>query len=57
MSLNLKRKILAIGGSKAITIPPNWLNRHGLTIGGEVELTVSDFAVIVRPVEPRRAAK
>jgi antitoxin component of MazEF toxin-antitoxin module len=48
MPLRLERKILDVGGSKSVAIPPGWLAAYNLTSGDKVDVLV-DSVVIVKP--------
>jgi antitoxin component of MazEF toxin-antitoxin module len=43
-----KRKVLKVGGSRTVALPPQWLDAFNLTIGNEVEV-VYDSIVLIRP--------
>ncbi len=42
------RKIVPIGASRAVTLPPDWLNALGLDNGSRLDL-VYDSVVLVKP--------
>jgi antitoxin component of MazEF toxin-antitoxin module len=44
-----RRHIVAVGGSKAIPLPPDWLVALGLDLGDAVEV-VYDSVVVVIPL-------
>jgi antitoxin component of MazEF toxin-antitoxin module len=43
-----KRKVLKVGGSKTVALPPQWLNAFKLDIGNEVEL-IYNSVVLIKP--------
>jgi antitoxin component of MazEF toxin-antitoxin module len=47
-----KRRVLAVGGSKAVAMPPNWLCALGLDLGDTVEL-LYDSVVLIKPQDMR----
>jgi antitoxin component of MazEF toxin-antitoxin module len=55
-----KRRILAVGGSRAVAMPPDWLVASGLDVGDKIEL-IYDSVVVVKPVgmkvDPKLIAK
>lgn len=51
--MKLRRRILPIGGSKAVTLPAPWLRAHGLKCGDVVEVSVDGHEVVVRPLAKR----
>jgi antitoxin component of MazEF toxin-antitoxin module len=48
MPLRLERKILDVGGSKSVAIPPGWLAAYNLSSGDQVDVLVGSV-VIVKP--------
>jgi antitoxin component of MazEF toxin-antitoxin module len=42
------RRILAVGGSKAVAMPPGWLKMYGLELGDTVEL-YADSLLFLKP--------
>ncbi len=55
-----KRRILRDGGSRALALPPHWLDALGLDCGDTLEV-IYDDVVVIRPlgceVEPAAIAK
>ena len=49
----MKTRIVAIGNSKGLRIPKPLLEQTGLS--GEVEISVEDGALVIRPVKTPRA--
>ncbi len=47
------RRILLVGSSYMVALPPDWLRGHGLVKGAEVEIRYGDGDLIVRPREAR----
>ena len=45
----VKRTLITIGNSIAVTIPREFLERHGLNVGDIVELEVTERGIMVRP--------
>jgi len=43
-----KRKVLKVGGSRTVALPPQWLNAFNLNIGNEVELVYNSI-VLIKP--------
>jgi antitoxin component of MazEF toxin-antitoxin module len=43
------RRILAVGSSKAVALPPDWLRAFRLDVGDEIEV-LYDSVVVVKPV-------
>jgi antitoxin component of MazEF toxin-antitoxin module len=48
MPLLVERKIIDVGGSRSVTIPPGWLAAYNLTSGDTVDVLVNSV-VIVKP--------
>ena len=48
MPLKLERKIIEVGGSLSVTIPPGWFSAYNLTPGDKVDVLVNSV-VIVKP--------
>jgi antitoxin component of MazEF toxin-antitoxin module len=46
--IRVKRKIISVGSSKSVTIPPAWLSSHHLTSGDVVDLIIGSV-VVVKP--------
>jgi antitoxin component of MazEF toxin-antitoxin module len=45
----VKRTLITIGNSIAVTIPREYLDRHGLHVGDTVELEATERGIIIRP--------
>ena len=45
----MKRTLITIGNSIAVTIPREFLERHGLNVGDIVELEVTERGIMIRP--------
>jgi len=43
----VKRKILNLGGSYALTIPAEWVRRQGLDVGSEVGIIANSILKVV----------
>jgi len=50
------RKILQVGGSKTVALPPPWLEAFGLGLGDEL-LVLADGALVVMPLGQRVQVK
>lgn len=50
------RKILRVGGSKTVALPPSWLEAFGLGLGDEL-LVLADGALLVVPPGQRVQVK
>lgn len=48
MPLKSERKIIEVGGSRSVTIPPSWLDAYGLRLGDTVEV-FADSLLFVKP--------
>jgi len=44
----VRRAIIPVGGSGAITLPRHWLRSHGLQLGDRVEVTEREHEIVVR---------
>jgi len=44
-----ERKLIDLGGSVVVALPPYWLGENGLEARDVVTVTTTDFAVIIRP--------
>ncbi|MBW3623346.1 MAG: hypothetical protein KY468_08050 [Armatimonadetes bacterium] len=53
----IRAKITALGESVALLLPDDVLKSTGFQIGDEIDITVSDGAVILRPVHEERREK
>jgi len=42
-----KRKIIRVGDSVAVTLPREWLERHGLEVGDEIGIVANAILKIV----------
>ena len=51
MSESLRRRITTSGNSAALTLSQDLLGLMGLSVGDEVELSLVDRTLVVRPVE------
>jgi antitoxin component of MazEF toxin-antitoxin module len=49
MPASSERHILAIGSSKAVALPPDWLHAFNLDVGDKIEV-VYNTVVIIKPV-------
>lgn len=49
----MRSKVGNWGGSTAIRLPKPVVEQLGIREGGEVEVTVEDGAMVVRPMKPR----
>jgi Antidote-toxin recognition MazE, bacterial antitoxin len=49
------RKIVSIGGSLAVTLPPDWIRGNDLKAGDRVELSYDEI-VLVRPLKLKSAS-
>ena len=45
----VKRTLITIGNSIAVTIPREYLDRHGLHVGDTVELEVTERGINIKP--------
>ena len=46
----MRKKITTIGNSAGVLVPREFLARMGIQVGDEVELTMKDRTLVVRPV-------
>ena len=46
----MRKKITASGNSAALVVPREFLAQMGVKVGDEVELTMKDRTLVVRPV-------
>jgi len=48
----ITRKVLAVGGSRAVALPKPWLDAWSITTGDEVELVLDETnsLIVIRPV-------
>jgi len=51
------RKIIRIGGSTGLTLPPTFLRKNNLKVGDVVGLTIDDVIVVVVPKMPRESGE
>jgi antitoxin component of MazEF toxin-antitoxin module len=42
------RKIIQVGGSRSVSIPPDWLDAAGLDLGDQI-LLVADGVILIAP--------
>ena len=49
----MSAKILAWNGSAAVRLPNNFLNKLNLRIGQEIDVTIFDGALIIKPVKKK----
>jgi len=47
MPITSARKIIQVGGSKSISLPPSWLDAAGIKLGDKVTLVAGDVVLIV----------
>lgn len=47
--ITVRRKIIAVGSSRSVTIPPAWLSTHNLRKGDVVDLIIGSV-VVVKPL-------
>lgn len=52
-----RRRIIASGEEAALLLPPETLDKMGLSIGDEVDLSVEDGALVVRPLNESTRAQ
>jgi antitoxin component of MazEF toxin-antitoxin module len=48
MPATSERRILAVGGSRAVAMPPEWLSALGLRVGDAIDV-MYDSVVLVKP--------
>ena len=46
MPIISERKIIQVGGSRSVSLPPGWLNAAGLDLGDEIVL-VADGVILI----------
>ena len=46
----MKRTLIALGNSTAVTLPPDLLEQYGLKAGDVVEVTDTEQGIVVRPL-------
>ena len=56
MPIRTKRRIIAVGGSKSVSLPPCWLDAADLDLGDEVTM-VADGVVLIAVKGTRIDAK
>ena len=47
----LKRKVVKIGGSYYVALPPEWIKKHGIKNGTEIVVVADALATIIPPTE------
>ena len=47
----MKRTLLTLGNSTAVTLPPDFLEQHNLKSGDSVEVEATDQGILIRPVQ------
>lgn len=47
----MKRTLLSLGNSTAVTLPPDFLEQHGLKSGDAVEVEATDQGILIRPAQ------
>jgi antitoxin component of MazEF toxin-antitoxin module len=50
------RKIIQVGGSKSVSLPPGWLDAAGLDLGDQI-LLVADGVILIAPKGTRLEPK
>jgi antitoxin component of MazEF toxin-antitoxin module len=48
MPITSSRKIIQVGGSRSVSLPPGWLDAAGLGLGDQI-LLVADGVVLIAP--------
>ena len=46
----MKRTLLSLGNSTAVTLPPDFLEQHNLKSGDSVEVEATDQGIVIRPI-------